>query len=218
MSPLVAQMRTIAHDAAAAATCAVMQEVNQPTLSPKPDPGAATCHTPRNLKRSEAFAAADNPGTLAWDHLCAHLDRRGVARTVRHLLALQQPQSPPEDLGTFTQPMRNACHELNDSPVSVHSNLLHENVLVAATLACMHNSVARDTILSALDAAETQAEGISYGRLDDIMHRHPTTPDSKPACTGQDVTAFAAAIWALMQSRVEAAVVAAMASAPPPAR
>eukprot|EP00873_Tetraselmis_striata_P034503 jgi/Tetstr1/454767/TSEL_041650.t1 len=65
----------------------------------------------------------------------------------------------------------------------------------------MHNTVAKDTILSALDAAETRAEDISYGRLCDMMHRHPTTPDSKPACTGQDVAAFAAAMQTQMLSQ-----------------
>eukprot|EP00873_Tetraselmis_striata_P042703 jgi/Tetstr1/462967/TSEL_007915.t1 len=334
MSHMVAQMRTIAHDAAATATRAVMQEPSQPSLSPKPGPcdtahhAATSAHAPapapapapgslgddlgalpvapsrqlgahdlgrslktalsqfsttdswpiyrddflahlttvnpvlvavllgarppahgltaesfsllqqrlsatltvvmkshptaatrlRNLRRSDTFAAADNPGTLAWDQLCTHLDRRGVARTVRHLLALQQPQSPSEDQGAFTQRMLNAYHELNDSHVSLHSNVLHENVLVAATLAGMHNTVARDTILSALDAAETRAEDISYGRLCDMMHRHPTTPDSKPTRPGQDVAAFAAAMHTQLHSQVEAAVVAAMARAPPPAR
>eukprot|EP00873_Tetraselmis_striata_P026590 jgi/Tetstr1/446854/TSEL_034332.t1 len=339
MSQMVAEMRTIAHDAATAATRAVVQELRQPSLSPKPDPcdtahhaatsapapalvpasmppplspgslgddlGALPVAPPRqlgahdlgrslktalsqfsttdswpiyrddflahlttvnpvlvavllgarppahgltaesfsllqqqlsatltvvmkshptaatrlrNLRRSDTFAAADNPGTLAWDQLCTHLDRRGVARTVRHLLALQQPQSPSEDQGAFTQRMLNAYHELNDSPVSLHSNVLHENVLVAATLAGMHNTVARDTILSALDAAETRAEDISYGRLCDMMHRHPTTPDSKPTRPGQDVAAFAAAMHTQLHSQVEAAVVAAMARAPPPAR
>eukprot|EP00873_Tetraselmis_striata_P009761 jgi/Tetstr1/430025/TSEL_019886.t1 len=179
----------------------------------KSHPTAAT--RLRNLRRSDTFAAADNPGTLAWDQLCTHLDRRGVARTVRHLLALQQPQSPSEDQGAFTQRMLNAYHELNDSPVPLHSNVLHENVLVAATLAGMHNTVARDTILSALDAAETRAEDISYGRLCDMMHRHPTTPDSKPIRPGQDVAAFAAAMHTQLHSQVEAAVVAAMARAPP---
>eukprot|EP00873_Tetraselmis_striata_P041739 jgi/Tetstr1/462003/TSEL_007074.t1 len=339
MSQMVAEMRTIAHDAATAATRAVVQELRQPSLSPKPDPGdtahhaATSAHAPalvpapmppplspgslgddlgalpvapprqlgahdlgrslktalsqfsttdswpiyrgdflahlttvnpvlvavllgarppahgltaesfsllqqqlsatltvvmkshptaatrlRNLRRSDTFAAADNPGTLAWDQLCTHLDRRGVARTVRHLLALQHPQSPSKDQGAFTQRMLNAYHELNDSPVSLHSNVLHENVLVAATLAGMHNTVARDTILSALDAAETRAEDISYGRLCDMMHRHPTTPDSKPTRPGQDVAAFAAAMHTQLHSQVEAAVVAAMARAPPPAR
>eukprot|EP00873_Tetraselmis_striata_P002448 jgi/Tetstr1/422712/TSEL_013509.t1 len=319
MSQLVAQMRTIAHDAAATATRAVMQELSQPSLSPKPDPGDSAHHAAtsapapalvpapmppplslgslgddlgalpvapsrqlgahdlgrslktalsqfsttdswpiyrddflahrttvnpvlvavllgarppahgltaesfsllrqqlsatltvvmkshptaatrlRNLRRSDAFAAADNPGTLAWDQMCTHLDRRGVACTVRHLLALQQPQSPSEDQGGFTRRMLNAYHELNDSPVSLHSNVLHENVLVVATLAGMHNTVARDTILSALDAAETRAEDISYGRLCDMMHRHPTAPDSKPTRTGQDVAAFAAAMHTQM--------------------
>eukprot|EP00873_Tetraselmis_striata_P017931 jgi/Tetstr1/438195/TSEL_026795.t1 len=158
----------------------------------KSHPTAAT--RLRNLKCSDAFAVADNPGTLTWDQLCTHLDRRGVARTVRHLLALQQPESPYEDQGAFTRRMLNAYHELNDSPVSLHSSVLHENVLVAATLAGMHNNVPRDTIFSALDAAETRAEDISYSRLCDMMHRHPTTPDSKPARTGQDVAAFAAAM------------------------
>eukprot|EP00873_Tetraselmis_striata_P018760 jgi/Tetstr1/439024/TSEL_027516.t1 len=339
MSQMVAEMRTIAHNAATAATRAVVQELRQPSLSPKPDPGDTAHHAAtsapapalvpapmppplspgslgddlgalpvapprqlgahdlgrslkttlsqfsttdswpiyrddflahlttvnpvlvavllgarppahgltaesfsllqqqlsatltvvmkshptaatrlRNLRRSDTFAAADNPGTLAWDQLCTHLDRRGVARTVRHLLALQQPQSPSEDQGAFTQRMLNAYHELNDSPVSLHSNVLHENVLVAATLAGMHNTVARDTILSALDAAETRAEDISYGRLCDMMHRHPTTPDSKPTRPGQDVAAFAAAVHTQLHSQVEAAVVAAMARAPPPAR
>eukprot|EP00873_Tetraselmis_striata_P037639 jgi/Tetstr1/457903/TSEL_044421.t1 len=339
MSQMVAEMRTIAHDAATAATRAVVQELRQPSLSPKPDPGDTAHHAAtsapapalvpapmppplspgslgddlgalpvapprqlgahdlgrslktalsqfsttdswpiyrddflahlttvnpvlvavllgarppahgltaesfsllqqqlsatltvvmkshptaatrlRNLRRSDTFAAADNPGTLAWDQLCTHLDCRGVARTVRHLLALQQPQSPSEDQGAFTQRMLNAYHELNDSPVSLHSNVLHENVLVAATLAGMHNTVARDTILSALDAAETRAEDISYGRLCDMMHRHPTTPDSKPTRPGQDVAAFAAAMHTQLHSQVEAAVVAAMARAPPPAR
>eukprot|EP00873_Tetraselmis_striata_P002189 jgi/Tetstr1/422453/TSEL_013291.t1 len=175
----------------------------------KSHPTAAT--RLRNLRRSDTFAAADNPGTLAWDQLCTHLDRRGVARTVRHLLALQQPQSPSEDQGAFTQRMLNAYHELNDSHVSLHSNVLHENVLVAATLAGMHNTVARDTILSALDAAETRAEDISYGRMCDMVHRHPTTPDSKPTRPGQDVAAFAAAMHTQLHSQVEAAVVAAMA-------
>eukprot|EP00873_Tetraselmis_striata_P042305 jgi/Tetstr1/462569/TSEL_007555.t1 len=321
MSQMVAEMRTIAHDAATAATRAVVQELRQPSLSPKPDPcdtahhaatsapapalvpasmppplspgslgddlGALPVAPPRqlgahdlgrslktalsqfsttyswpiyrddflahlttvnpvlvavllgarppahgltaesfsllqqqlsatltvvmkshptaatrlrNLRRSDTFAAADNPGTMAWDQLCTHLDRRGVARTVRHLLALQQPQSPSEDQGAFTQRMLNAYHELNDSPVSLHSNVLHENVLVAATLAGMHNTVARDTILSALDAAETRAEDISYGRLCDMMHRHPTTPDSKPTRPGQDVAAFAAAMHTHLHS------------------
>eukprot|EP00873_Tetraselmis_striata_P028973 jgi/Tetstr1/449237/TSEL_036442.t1 len=186
------------------------------TVVMKSHPTAAT--RLRNLRRSDTFAAADNPGTLAWDQLCTHLDRRGVARTVRHLLALQQPQSPSEDQGAFTQRMLNAYHELNDSPVSLHSNVLHENVLVDATLAGMHNTVARDTILSALDAAETRAEDISYGRLCDMMHRHPTTPDSKSTRPGQDVAAFAAAMHTQLHSQVEAAVVAAMARAPPPAR
>eukprot|EP00873_Tetraselmis_striata_P002664 jgi/Tetstr1/422928/TSEL_013708.t1 len=322
MSQMVAQMRTIAHDAATTATRAVMQELSEPSLSPKPDPGDKAHHAAtsapapalvpasmppplspgslgddlgalpvapsrqlgahdlgrslktalsqfsttdswpiyrddflahlttvnpvlvavllgarppahgltaesfsllhqklsatltvvmkshptaatrlRNLRRSDAFADADNPGTLAWDQLCTHLDRRGVARTVRHVLALQQPQSPSEDQGAFTQRMLNAYHELNDSLVSLHSNVLHENVLVAATLAGMHNTVARDTILSALDAAETRAEDISYGRLCDMMHRHPTTPDSKPARTSQDVAAFAAAMHTQMHSQ-----------------
>eukprot|EP00873_Tetraselmis_striata_P038903 jgi/Tetstr1/459167/TSEL_004613.t1 len=165
----------------------------------------------RNLRRSDAFAAADTPGTLAWDQLCTHLDRRGVARTVRHLLALQQPQSPSEDQGAFTQRMLNSNHELNDSPISLHSNVLHENVLVVATLVGMHNTVARDTILSALDAADTRAGDISYNRMCDMMHRHPTTPDNKPARTGQDVAAFAAAMHTQMHSQAEAAVVAAMA-------
>eukprot|EP00873_Tetraselmis_striata_P036549 jgi/Tetstr1/456813/TSEL_043487.t1 len=339
MSQMVAEMRTIAHDAATAASRAVVQELRQPSLSPKPDPGDTAHHAAtsapapalvpasmppplspgslgddlgalpvapprqlgahdlgrslktalsqfsptdswpiyrddflahlttvnpvlvavllgarppahgltaesfsllqqqlsatltvvmkshptaatrlRNLRRSDTFAAANNPGTLAWDQLCTHLDRRGVARTVRHLLALQQPQSPSEDQGAFTQRMLNAYHELNDSPVPLHSNVLHENVLVAATLAGMHNTVARDTILSALDAAETRAEDISYGRLCDMMHRHPTTPDSKPIRPGQDVAAFAAAMHTQLHSQVEAAVVAAMARAPPPAR
>eukprot|EP00873_Tetraselmis_striata_P021150 jgi/Tetstr1/441414/TSEL_029660.t1 len=114
--------------------------------------------------------------------------------------------------------MLNAYHELNDSHVSLHSNVLHENVLVAATLAGMHNTVARDTILSALDAAETRAEDISYGRLCDMMHRHPTTPDSKPTRTSHDVAAFAAAMLTPVHSQVETAVVAAMARDPPPAR
>eukprot|EP00873_Tetraselmis_striata_P046153 jgi/Tetstr1/466417/TSEL_010945.t1 len=175
----------------------------------KSHPTAAT--RLRKLRRSDAFAAADNPGTLAWDQLCTHLDRRGVARTMRHLLALQQPQSPSEDRGAFTQRMLNAYHELNDSHVSLHSNVLHENVLVAATLAGMHNTVARDTILSALDAAETRAEDISYGRVCDMMHRHLTTPESKPARTSHDVAAFVAAMQTQMHSQVEAAVVAAMA-------
>eukprot|EP00873_Tetraselmis_striata_P025534 jgi/Tetstr1/445798/TSEL_033444.t1 len=95
------------------------------TVVMKSHPTAAT--RLRNLRRSHAFAAADNPGTLAWDQLCTHLDRRGVARTVRHLLALQHPQSPSEDQGAFTQRMLNAYHELNDSHVSLHSNVLHEN-------------------------------------------------------------------------------------------
>eukprot|EP00873_Tetraselmis_striata_P002937 jgi/Tetstr1/423201/TSEL_001321.t1 len=168
----------------------------------KSHPTAAT--RLHNFRRSDAFAAADNPGTLAWDHMCTHLDRRGVARTVRHLLALQQPHSPSEDQGAFTQRMLNAYHELNDSPVSLHSNVLLENVLVAATLAGMHNTVARDTIRSALDAAETRAEDISYGRLCDMMYRHPTTPDSKPARTSQDVAAFDAAMQTQMHSEATA--------------
>eukprot|EP00873_Tetraselmis_striata_P044251 jgi/Tetstr1/464515/TSEL_009273.t1 len=166
----------------------------------KSHPTAAT--RLRNLRRSDAFAAADNPGTLAWDQLCTNLDRRGLARTVRHLLALQQPQSPSKDQGGFTQRMLNAYHELNDNPISMHSNVLNENVLAAATLAGMHNTVARDTILSALDAADTRAEDISYGRLCDMMHRHPTTPDSKPARTGQDVAAFAAAMQTQMHTQL----------------
>eukprot|EP00873_Tetraselmis_striata_P017148 jgi/Tetstr1/437412/TSEL_026094.t1 len=297
MSQMVAEMRTIAHDAATAATRAVVQELRQPSLSPKPDPcdtahhaatsapapalvpasmppplspgslgddlGALPVAPPRqlgahDLGRSLKTALSQFSTTDSWPiyrddflaHLttvnpvlvavllgarppahgltaesfsllhCAHthLDCRGVARTVRHLLALQQPQSPSEDQGAFTQRMLNAYHELNDSHVSLHSNVLHENVLVAATLAGMHNTVARDTILSALDAAETRAEDISYGRLCDMMHRHPTTPDSKPTRPGQDVAAFAAAMHTQLHSQVEAAVVAAMARAPPPAR
>eukprot|EP00873_Tetraselmis_striata_P000228 jgi/Tetstr1/420492/TSEL_011605.t1 len=64
MSQMVAEMRTIAHDAATAATRAVVQELRQPSLSPKPDP-CDTAHHAATSAPAPAMVPAPMPPPLS---------------------------------------------------------------------------------------------------------------------------------------------------------
>eukprot|EP00873_Tetraselmis_striata_P006225 jgi/Tetstr1/426489/TSEL_016790.t1 len=64
MSQMVAEMRTIAHDAATAASRAVVQELRQPSLSPKPDPGD-TAHHAATSAPAPALVPASMPPPLS---------------------------------------------------------------------------------------------------------------------------------------------------------